>query len=108
MAEKYYRKVIKLQAASAVTYTYLGDSLLFGGKIKEAVSAYKQALRMARGTPDTELLPETWLQLGIAHETLGQMDKARKTYQDYLTYYAGSQTETTRLIRQRLKMLQKK
>lgn len=92
-AISYYQKVIATGHAASMTHAYLGDSYLLLDKPTEALTAYREALRIWRSRPDTFLDGSYWLRIGELEEKQGEISSACSNYRELIELFPDSPAE---------------
>ena len=79
-AERYFRRIIRLQPRDPNPHNNLGNLLLASGRVDQARNAYRQALRL------DPAYPEAAYNLGRIHQGCGQLDEAEAAYRQALRH----------------------
>ena len=96
-AEKYFRELTKSAPDYAMGHIYLGHSLYYQQRYKEAIPEYEKAMELAPKSPEPlQPLEERILtdQLGMSYGISGRLDKAKALFEsaikrdpDFPMYY---------------------
>jgi tol-pal system protein YbgF len=97
--ENYIRTFPKSELAGEAQY-FIGESYYQQGTYKEAVTAYDRGIA---DYPNSKRIPDMYFKRGMALNALGQVDRARESWEYVLKNFPNS--DAGRLARQRLDQL---
>ncbi len=98
-----YLKAYPKSPMSSQAAFYIGQAHYAAGRFKEAVAAFDQLIATYPG--DAERLADAYYKRGLAYERLGQIDRAKQSFEYVIKNFSESSTAT--LAKQSLERLSK-